>query len=124
MPPPAIRLLIGAATALGPGKARLLEAIGRTGSISAAARDMGMSYRRAWVLVDAVNNSFKDPLVLTATGGRGGGGARLTAFGRDVLDRYRAIEAKAAASVAPELADFAALMREPAGAPPDDDSDS
>lgn len=111
MSPPAIRLLIGSATALGPGKAALLEEIGRTGSISAAARAMGMSYRRAWLLVDAVNASFKAPLVETATGGRGGGGARLTGFGREVLARYRAIERTAIDAVAPELADFAAFMR-------------
>lgn len=110
-PRPAIRILIGAATALGPGKAQLLEAIGRTGSISAAAREMKMSYRRAWLLVDAVNQSFTAELVSTATGGKGGGGARLTEAGREVLERYRAIEAKAAAAVGEDIADFNRLLR-------------
>lgn len=120
---PGIRLLIGSATALGPGKAALLEAVGRSGSISGAAREMGMSYRRAWLLIDAINNSFREPLVLTATGGRGGGGARLTEFGREVLRRYRLMEEKAAASVEADLAEFAALMREPSATAGPVDSD-
>lgn len=110
-PAPGIRVLIGAATALGPGKAALLEAIGRTGSISAAARQLGMSYRRAWLLVDAINGRFKDILVSTATGGKGGGGARLTDAGIEVVRRYRAIEAKAAACVRDDLAEFFCLMK-------------
>lgn len=111
-PMPQIRLMIGADTALGPGKAALLEAIGRHGSIAAAARELGMSYRRAWNLADSINNSFRQPLVETATGGRGGGGALLTDFGRDVLNRYRAMEDKAAASIAADLAAFSVLMRD------------
>lgn len=107
---PRIRILVGAATALGPGKADLLAAIADTGSISAAARTMGMSYRRAWLLVDAMNHGFVEPLVATATGGRGGGGAALTATGHDVLARYRRLEAKAEASVRDDLAAFARLM--------------
>jgi len=80
--------------ALGPGKVRLLELIHETGSISAAGRAMGMSYRRAWLLVDDLNRSFKSPLVVTQLGGSGGGGAELTPLGADVARRYRAIEAK------------------------------
>ena len=109
---PRIRLMIGADTALGPGKAALLESIGRHGSIAAAARDLGMSYRRAWNLADSINNAFVQPLVETATGGKGGGGAYLTEFGREVLNRYRVMEEKAAASVAEDLADFGRLLRE------------
>ena len=109
---PRIRLLIGDIVALGPGKARLLEAVGQTGSIAAAARAMDMSYRRAWLLVDAMNNDFVEPLVERSTGGRGGGGAGLTALGVDVLDRYRRIEAVAAAAAAEELAAFSALLKE------------
>lgn len=86
-------------TAIGPGKADLLEAIGRTGSISAAGREMRMSYRRAWVLVDQMNAAFVRPLVASKAGGSHGGGAELTRLGRDVLRRYRAME-KAAASAA------------------------
>lgn len=110
--PPAIRLMAGQATALGPGKAALLEALGRTGSISAAARSLGMSYRRAWSLIDSANRHFRGDLVTTATGGRGGGGARLTELGADALRRYRLIEEKAAAAVADDLAAFAELLRD------------
>lgn len=100
---PQLRVLLGAATAMGPGKAALVDAIGRTGSISGAARDMGMSYRRAWQLVETMNQCFVQPLVETATGGRGGGGARVTDFGREVVRRYRAMEGKAARSVAADM---------------------
>ncbi len=98
-----MRVLLGAATAMGPGKAALVDAIGRTGSISGAARDMGMSYRRAWQLVETMNQCFVHPLVETATGGRGGGGARVTDFGREVVRRYRVMESKAARSVAADM---------------------
>lgn len=108
--PPRLRVLMGAAVAMGPGKADLVEAIGRTGSISAAAREMGMSYRRAWLLVEALNRSFREPLVEAAPGGKGGGGARVTPRGHDVLKRYRAMETKAAASVSKEMKSFAALL--------------
>jgi molybdate transport system regulatory protein len=111
---PRVRILIGSATALGPGKADLLDGIGRLGSISAAARALGMSYRRAWQLVDTMNHDFKGDLVRTATGGRGGGGARVTALGLDVLRRYREMEAKAEASVSDEVAAFAELLTEAA----------
>jgi len=79
MPKPAkprLRILLGAEIAIGPGKADLLEAIARSGSISAAGRELGMSYRRAWNLVEVMNRSFRAPLVETLTGGAGGGGAR------------------------------------------------
>ena len=88
------------ATRLGPGKVRLLELIGECGSISAAGRSMGMSYRRAWLLVDSLNRSFRDPVVLTQLGGSGGGGAALSGFGRAVVSNYRAMEHEAAAVLA------------------------
>jgi molybdate transport system regulatory protein len=91
------------ATRLGPGKVRLLELIGERGSISAAGRDMGMSYRRAWLLVDSLNRCFKEPVVLTQLGGSGGGGAALSGFGQTVVDHYRAMEDEAAAVVARRL---------------------
>ena len=100
---PSVRILFGAASSLGPGKIALLEAIARCGSISAAAREMGMSYRRAWLLVEAMNQAFKQPAVTAATGGKRGGGAEVTPFGQDLLTRYRTIEAKAAAAVARDL---------------------
>ena len=112
---PRVRVLIGAATALGPGKVDLLQAIDETGSIAAAARRMGMSYRRAWLLVDHTNKCFRDDLVVTATGGQGGGGAEVTSVGRDVLRRYREIEARAENAVADEIAEFAHLLVDPEG---------
>lgn len=107
---PRLRILLGAEIAIGPGKADLLDAVARTGSISAAAREMKMSYRRAWLLVDTMNRCFRAPLVEAAKGGSGGGGARITELGLEVLTRYRAMEVKAAASVAPEMRDFARLL--------------
>ncbi|MGQ0579669.1 MAG: winged helix-turn-helix domain-containing protein [Betaproteobacteria bacterium] len=98
------------AIAMGPGKAELLQAIGETGSISAAARRMKMSYRRAWLLVDTMNQCFDRPLVETATGGNHGGGARVTELGQEVLRRYRAMDAKASAAVTKEIIAFTRLM--------------
>ncbi|WP_413991607.1 winged helix-turn-helix domain-containing protein [Labrys okinawensis] len=81
---------------LGPGKMNLLEAVARTGSISAAGRQLGMSYRRAWVLLDSVNTMFAQPAIETSAGGVNGGGARLTAFGERLLAAYRSLEAETA----------------------------
>lgn len=110
MSQPSIRILFGAACSLGPGKIALLEAISRTGSISGAAREMGMSYRRAWLLVEAMNKGFTQPVVTAATGGKRGGGAVVTDFGLALLERYRKIEAKAARSVASDLKALAKLL--------------
>jgi molybdate transport system regulatory protein len=100
-----IRLNLTPTVALGPGKAELLDRIAATGSISAAAKAMKMSYRRAWLLLDELNSSFKSPVVEKSKGGRGGGGgATLTAWGRDVLKIYRDIETKSWKSSAPALA--------------------
>jgi molybdate transport system regulatory protein len=107
---PQIRIMFRKAIAMGPGKADLLQAIAETGSISAAARRMDMSYRRAWLLVDTMNQCFKSPVVVTLTGGKAGGGAAVTEFGLSVLERYRKMETKAGASVARELMEFAELM--------------
>ncbi len=107
---PRLRVLLGSAIAMGPGKADLLEAIEAEGSITRAARRMGMSYRRAWLLVEAMNGCFKAPLVETARGGRRGGGAVLTPLGRDALARYRAMEAKAAATLETDMAEFRKLL--------------
>lgn len=105
-----LRLMHGDEIALGPGKAELLEAISRTGSISAAGKSMGMSYRRAWMLVDVMNRCFKSPLVETAKGGSHGGGARLTPLGEDVLARYRAMDAASKQVAAAYLGLFKNLM--------------
>jgi molybdate transport system regulatory protein len=83
---------------MGPGKAELIERIAETGSISAAARAMGMSYRRAWQLVEALNRDYRSRVVDTATGGKRGGGARVTPFGRQILGLFRSMEEKAIAS--------------------------
>ena len=107
---PQIRIMFRKAIAMGPGKADLLRAIDETGSISAAARQMEMSYRRAWLLVDTMNQAFKSPVVVTLTGGKAGGGAAVTEFGKEVLQRYSAMEAKASASVARELRSFTDMM--------------
>lgn len=90
-----IRVDLAPAGRLGPGKIDLLEAIEETGSISGAGRAMTMSYRRAWLLVDNLNRMFRQPLVEASPGGAKGGGARLTAMGREVVGHYRAIESKA-----------------------------
>ncbi len=105
-----IHLPYGDLSAFGPGKADLLEAIQRTGSISGAARDMGMSYKRAWDLVDTMNKSFRAPLVVTATGGSHGGGAQMSEFGAEVLSRYREIELKSYQSVEAELKALAGFL--------------
>lgn len=98
-----IRITNGVDVAMGPGKADLLEALDQCGSISAAAKHMGMSYRRAWELVDVMNKCFDQPLVLSAAGGQHGGGAQLTEFGRLVLQTYRDIVIKAQLSAQSEL---------------------
>jgi molybdate transport system regulatory protein len=89
--------------ALGPGKVDLLEAVDQTGSITSAAKRLGMSYRRAWLLIDTMNRSFKAPLVEAEAGGQKGGGTRVTATGREVIRLYRTIERKAARTAAADL---------------------
>src|SRR5437667_11773630 len=98
-----VRITKGDDIAIGPGKVDLLEAIAATGSITAAARRLGMSYRRAWLLVDTMNRCFKKPVVDAETGGTRGGGTRLTAVGAEALQRYRRIEKLAASAAAIEL---------------------
>jgi len=98
---------------MGPGKAELLEAIDKTGSISAAGKTMKMSYRRAWMLVDVMNRCFAQPLVLTAKGGHQGGGAILTPFGKLVLERYRQVNLAINLTVEAYLPLFAGLLNSP-----------
>ena len=106
-----VRVTRGGDIALGPGKIALLEAIARTGSITGAARALEMSYRRAWLLVDTMNRSFRTPLVEAGAGDSRGGGAALTALGRDVVERYRRIEASAARAAAADIRGIEALLR-------------
>ena len=103
-----LRISRGDDIAIGPGKIELLEAIARTGSITGAAKALGMSYRRAWVLVDMMNRCFVSPIVAAEAGGPRGGGTRLTPLGEDVMRRYRRIEAVAETANADDLA---ALIR-------------
>jgi molybdate transport system regulatory protein len=105
------RLMCGDEFAMGPGKADLLDAIAKFGSISAAGRDLGMSYRRAWLLVDAMNRCWTDKLVETTAGGAKERGARLTDSGRQVLSHYRAMEQAMADAAAPQVAAIRALLR-------------
>lgn len=94
----------GSAEAIGPGKVRLLELIEETGSISAAGRAMGMSYRQAWLLIDSMNQAFAEPVTETLRGGAKGGGAAVTEFGRKLAALYRTMERKATEAVADDLA--------------------
>ncbi len=98
---PRIRVVAGDQIALGPGKVDLLEAIDRWGSISKAARESGLSYRRAWTLVDTMNKSFKSALVESSAGGKKGGGAHLTPLGEKLAATYRAMESKAETAMKP-----------------------
>jgi molybdate transport system regulatory protein len=108
--PAKLRLMFGAEIAIGPGKAALLDAIAATGSISESARSLGMSYRRAWLLVDTMNRCFREPLVASATGGVRGGGARITPFGTRVLEHFRAMEKGLDRALARDLAAFSDLL--------------
>jgi molybdate transport system regulatory protein len=107
-----VRVTCGEEIAMGPGKADLLEAIAREGSISAAGRSLGMSYRRCWLLVDTMNRCWAAPLVEAKVGGGKGGGARVTEMGERVLAAYRAMEAAARAAAMSEAhGDLRARMR-------------
>ena len=101
-----IRISFRENIAIGQGKADLLEAIGRTGSISAAARALEMSYRKAWTLVDEMNQCFRTPVVVAAKGGTRGGGAQVTPLGEEALARFRQIHAKASAAIQADVLEF------------------
>ncbi len=110
-----LQLFCGDEIAMGPGKADLLEAIAREGSISGAGRALGMSYRRTWMLVDVMNRCWRQPLVETSAGGSHGGGARVTPFGAEILARFRALEQCCAGAAAGETLGLLAadLLTEP-----------
>ncbi|MEP7328982.1 MAG: LysR family transcriptional regulator [Betaproteobacteria bacterium] len=105
-----LRITKGDDIAVGPGKVDLLEAIARTGSITSAAKELGMSYRRAWLLVDTMNRTFKTAVVVTEAGGTRGGGTALTPSGAEVVRRYRNIEKLAASVAAPDIRAFKRLL--------------
>lgn len=108
-----LRLMLGEDIALGPGKADLLEAIQGAGSISAAAKRLDMSYRRAWLLVETMNRCFAQPLVSSATGGKGGGGAVVTEEGQRLLAAYRRMEGEVQHLVQTHLPEFEQRVRRP-----------
>src|SRR4051812_44866843 len=99
-----LRIDFEPAGSLGPGKVALLEAIRRCGSISSAARDLDMSYRRAWLLIDDMNQTFRQPVVSAVVGGKKGGGTELTPFGASVVQHFREMEQEAHASLARHMA--------------------
>ena len=103
-----LRVHLGRDHSLGPGKVQLLEAVREHGSISAAARSMDMAYRHAWELIDDMNRCFRSPVVATASGGATRGGARVTAFGEEVIRRFRAMEQATRKATAADLASLEA----------------
>ncbi len=117
-----IRVALGPDGSLGPGKVRLMELIDQKGSISAACKEMGMSYRRAWRLLQSLNSAFRDEVVATRQGGNQGGGAALTPFGRTLLERCKAIQKKARKAVRGELDALEKDFVQWAPLPPDDDT--
>jgi len=112
VPDPSVRLRVVLAPGVGidPGKADLLAGVHETGSIAAAGRQIGMSYKRAWLLVAALNSHFPKPLIEASKGGRSGGGARLTALGAEVLACYREMEQTTETAVTPILRRLSVLQ--------------
>lgn len=110
-----LRVVLEPDIAIGPGKADILEGIRETGSIAAAGRRMGMSYKRAWLLVETMNACFAHPLVETSRGGRAHGGATLTATGEAVLASYRRMEELTGEAIAGELDQMRDLLRDISG---------
>ncbi len=106
-----LRVTSGETISVGPGKISLLEAIRQTRSITSAARSIGMSYRRAWMLIDELNASLKKPAVHSAKGGERGGGSELTEVGEALIDLYRRIEERAAKACAADIATLLKLVR-------------
>ncbi len=105
-----IRISDGETIAVGPGKVALLEAIDKTGSLTAAAKSLDMSYRRAWVLLDEMNRSLREPAVQSAKGGAAGGGSVLTEAGRRVVALYRTVESKSTVACRAEIRKLLAML--------------
>jgi molybdate transport system regulatory protein len=106
-----MRIVQDGTIALGPGKVQLLEAVREHGSISAAARSLNMSYRRAWLLMDELNRALTSPATVSEHGGQSGGGSTLTPVGEEIIRLYRDIEARAAAACAPEIEALTQLVK-------------
>jgi molybdate transport system regulatory protein len=115
MAKPVIRFRVDfdAAHSIGPGKVELLERIRETGSLSQAGREIGMSYRRAWLLLDSLNTSFREPVVATSIGGKAGGGAALTEFGETLVQTYRQLEAEFNAAAVKRFAPISDVVSAP-----------
>lgn len=109
-----MRIRAGDTIAIGPGKIDLLEAIGTYGSLSAAARSMGMSYRRAWLLLDEINRALEQPATDATTGGQAGGGSKLTAVGERIVMLYREIEREAERASRRQMTALIDLLKVPA----------
>jgi molybdate transport system regulatory protein len=109
---PVIRFRIDFAdnSRVGPGKIELLEAILRHGSLSQAARSLGMSYRRAWLLIESLNSYFQEPVTQATTGGKGGGGVTITQFGKSLIKSYRELSRDIAIAAARRLPPIARLV--------------
>ena len=105
-----MRISLGELVAVGPGKVALLEALEATGSITAAAKSLDMSYRRAWLLIAELNRALRQPAVSSAVGGQRGGGSQLTATGREVMALYRSIEAEAMKACQADIRKLMKLM--------------
>jgi molybdate transport system regulatory protein len=110
-----LRIDLGPNTSVGPGKIALLERIEATGSLSQAARELGISYRRAWLLLDDLNHAFVEPATTTSVGGTGGGGAQITPFGKALIAAYREIEEEAEKAARPRLAWLAGSVKSARG---------
>ncbi|KVG23891.1 ModE family transcriptional regulator [Burkholderia ubonensis] len=106
-----MRIRKGDTVALGPGKVALLEAVREHGSISAAARSLGMSYRRAWLLIDELNRSLTSPATMSEQGGHSGGGCTLTPVGEEIVRLYRSIELQAQKHCAKQITALTHLMQ-------------
>lgn len=106
-----MRIMSNNVIAIGPGKITLLEAVRDQGSITAAAKSLGMSYRRAWLLLDEINSSLANPATISSHGGARGGTSLLTEVGAQVIALYRRIEAQATAANAQELEALMKLLK-------------
>ncbi len=112
-----VRIDFDSGYSIGAGKVALLERIGVCGSLSQAARQLGLSYRRAWDLLDDLNHAFAEPVATTAIGGAHGGGAQVTSFGRELIARYRRVENAAAIAASRQFATLPVSKRPPAAMP-------
>ena len=116
-----IRLRFSLEARIGPGKIALLEGVERTGSIAAAGRELGMSYRRAWLLIDSLSGMFAEPVIVTTAGGSHGGGSQLTELGRELVTAFRAAERDAQRAVADHFKELLPRIRITGDPPPDPD---